>query len=147
MLKPPQVTDFKSNLRRFTRECRPAGGKAKDEWCTQEVWRVTVDYSFGSDVDPNARSERKNVKSGTIACKCDCVKVVGQACVSGKGIYSSGLQGESGNYYTDYTVQYKATIGRKKWKSWTQGVRSKGGRSWYGYSYSAMAVSNSPRGV
>jgi hypothetical protein len=55
-------------------------------------------------------------------------------CISGQDIGSSGLQEKpKGNYYTDYTIQYSATIEGKKVASWTQIKRSLGGRSWYGY--------------
>ena len=72
--KPPQLKDLQVNIRRVTRECTPEGGKAEDEWCTQEVWRVTVDYSFKSDASDQVFSN-KGVYVGEIACECNCVKL------------------------------------------------------------------------
>ncbi len=72
--KPPQLKSFAVNIRRFTQECTPEGGKAKDEWCTQEVWRVTVDYSFKSDASDQVFSN-KGEKVGEITCDCNCVKL------------------------------------------------------------------------
>jgi hypothetical protein len=56
-------------------------------------------------------------------------------CVTGTQVSSSGLQ-HNGDYYTDYVVDFVATIGEEKLLPWTQSVRVNGSRSWYGYSFS-----------
>jgi hypothetical protein len=140
--KPGSVSTFTPKFRRYTRQCTPVGGAAANQWCTQEVWRVTADYSWTSDLEPGKVNQEKDVDSGEVACDCHCVQVVGRICVSGKNIASSGLQGTSGNYHTDYTVEFEATKDGAPPQTWTQGVRVDGPRSWYGYTYHRCFDSN-----
>lgn len=134
--KPGSLLTFTPKFRRYTRQCSPEGGAAANEWCTQEVWRVTADYTWTSDLQPGKVNQEKDVDAGEVACDCHCAQIVGRICITGKDIASSGLQGTSGNYHTDYTVEFKATKDDAQWKTWTQGVRVDGSRSWYGYDYS-----------
>lgn len=133
--QPPNVLSFTPKFRRYTRECTPNRPAARNEWCTQEVWRVTADYTWTSALQPGKVNQEKDIDSGEVACDCDCAQVGARICVTGKDVSSSGLQGTSGSYHTDYTVEFKATKSGAVWKTWTQDVRVEGSRSWYGYSF------------
>ncbi len=78
LVSPPGVTNFKPNIRRVTLKCTPTGGTPKDEYCTQEVWAVGIDYDYTNDF--RAKWENRNVGQGQIYCACTCVKVVDNPC-------------------------------------------------------------------
>lgn len=139
---PPSVTNLTPRLRRFTTTDGCSSGR--NQWCTREVWRVTADYTLTSDLDPRNVSAQKDVPAGEIKCDCTCVNLTAptptptpprRACVSGKSISSSGLQGYPTNPHTNYQVEYTAKLDRHEVR-WTQSKRVDGDRSWYGYSYS-----------
>ncbi len=92
-------------------------------------------------MDPDAVSRVKPFKVAEIECDCECFPVEGRVCVSGKDIASTGLQCPGDQCYTDYTVEYTATIGNKPWQTWIEPERSVGGRSWYGYYFGPHCVS------
>jgi len=77
---------------------------------------------FKSDASDKTFSG-KDVEIVTIECPCDCAKIFGELCISGKHIASSGLQHVGDKYYTDYTVEFTASFEGKIVKRWEQNVR------------------------
>lgn len=131
--KPSEYSTCDLKFRRYTRKCKPEGGAADNEWCTQEVWRILWSYKYSSDLSDKEYSGT-DVELGEIACDCTCAKIISSVCVSAKQLASTDLQSGGKGYYTEYTVEFTADFKGVK-KKWVQNVRVDGPRSWYGYSY------------
>ena len=127
---PPQYSSASLSFRREVLECK----SNPNEWCTKVIWHILFSYKFKSDAS-DAQFSGKEEEIGIIECPCDCVKLLGQLCISGKVLASSGLQQSGGKYYTDYNVEFTASFEGKIAKRWEQRVRVEGSRSWYGYYY------------
>jgi hypothetical protein len=113
--EPPGQVGFELDVRRVTRECAPPGGKAKDDWCTQEVFRVFVKRSIKSDLDGSLKPEHVHV--GDVVCECHCAKVTSMTPMSLYWITNKGPATEWWNVWdVDEKSERHNTHFRLSWR-------------------------------